>query len=93
MSKGIRAKCPYPAQLRISLETGEKTFSTLMDATLTLRELEIAVRVKEKEQLERETTGGCRREEHAEEMLHSHLWTGQISIIQSCESLYKLVNI
>lgn len=58
MSKGIRAKCPYPAQLRISLETGEKTFSTLMDATLTLRELEIAVRVKEKEQLERETTGG-----------------------------------
>lgn len=38
----------------ISLETGERTYSTLMDAAPTLKELGIMIRMEEREQLERE---------------------------------------
>lgn len=74
-SKGIRAKFPHPTQLRMSLETGEKTFPTLMDAAPTLKELGIVVRVEKREQLERVLRDDWWREEHAEETLHSYLWS------------------
>lgn len=46
-TKNVRVQCVYPAQIRIYLETGVKTFSTLVDAALQLRELGINVRVNE----------------------------------------------
>ncbi|KAF7655704.1 hypothetical protein LDENG_00052060 [Lucifuga dentata] len=61
--KGIHAKCPYPAQLRINLETGEKTFSTLTDAAPTLKELGIEVCIEERDRLERE----CRDDRWSQE--------------------------
>ncbi|CAL9704508.1 unnamed protein product [Knipowitschia caucasica] len=50
--KGISAKCLYPAQLKIHLETGEKTYTTLMEAATHLQEMGIAVRTEERERLE-----------------------------------------
>ncbi|KAK7882025.1 hypothetical protein WMY93_028199 [Mugilogobius chulae] len=52
-AKGINAKCPYPAQLRIQLVTGEKTFPTLTEAADKLQELGIAVRTEDREQMEK----------------------------------------
>lgn len=46
--KDMRAQCVYPAQIRIYLEMGVKTFPTLMDPALTLRDLGIKVRVDER---------------------------------------------
>lgn len=53
-AKGISAKCPYPAQLKIQLATGEKTYSTLTEAAGKLQELGIQVRTEDREQLEKE---------------------------------------
>lgn len=50
--KGIQAKCRFPAQLRVNLESGVKTFPTLVEAAPTLTELGIAVQVSERERLE-----------------------------------------
>lgn len=53
------------------METGEKTYSTLMDAAPTLKELGIVVRIEEREQLEKERSddrwmqGGGRRRRDA----------------------------
>lgn len=52
--KGIPAKCIYPAQLRLKLNTGEKTFATLTDATAKLKELDIEVRCGERDTIEEE---------------------------------------
>ena len=52
--KGIQAKCRFPAQLRVVLESGVKTFPTLVEAAPTLMELGIAVQVSERERLEQE---------------------------------------
>ncbi|KAL1268853.1 hypothetical protein QQF64_034216 [Cirrhinus molitorella] len=52
--KGMQAKCIYPAQLGLKLNTGEKTFATLMDAATQLKQLEIEVRCGEKEIMEEE---------------------------------------
>lgn len=52
--KEIQAKCIYPAQLKVKLGTGEKTFATLKDATTQLRELDIEVRCGEREMMEEE---------------------------------------
>lgn len=52
--KNLRAQCIYPAQIRIYLETGVKTFPTLMDAAPTLRDLGIKVRVDERDRQARE---------------------------------------
>lgn len=54
-TKNVRAQCVYPAQLRIYLDTGVKTFPTLMEAALPLRDLGIKVRMDE-------------RDRHAQEM-------------------------
>lgn len=47
----------YPAQLRIKLNTGEKTFTTLLE------ELEIDVRCGERERIEEELKDGWRSQE------------------------------
>ncbi|KAM7365195.1 hypothetical protein PAMP_025109 [Pampus punctatissimus] len=52
--KNIRAKCIYPAQLRVITEDGEKTYSTLTHALPALRELGIQTRVDERERMESE---------------------------------------
>lgn len=41
MKKNILAKFLYPARLKMSTESGEKTFGTLSEAIETLRELGI----------------------------------------------------
>ena len=48
----IQAKCCFPAQLRINLESGAKTFPTLVEAVPTLKKLGIEVQVSEREKLE-----------------------------------------
>lgn len=52
--KGIRAKCPYPAQLQLSLETREKTYEMLTDTVSMLKDLGVTVQMEEREQPERE---------------------------------------
>lgn len=52
--KNIRAKCVFPAKQRLFKDGGEKTFSSLMDALLTLQELGIQVRVDQTECMEAE---------------------------------------
>ncbi|KAI4892793.1 hypothetical protein NFI96_002484 [Prochilodus magdalenae] len=52
--KDIKAKCIYPAQLKIFTGSGEKTYPTLADALLELQELGIRARMDEREQMERE---------------------------------------
>lgn len=52
--KGVRARCRFPAQLRIDLESGPKTFPTLIEAVPTLQEMGILVKVSEREKMDRE---------------------------------------
>ena len=52
--KGIPAGCHFPAQLRVTLEMGVKTFPTLVEALPTLGELGIVVQVSEREKMDRE---------------------------------------
>lgn len=54
--KGIRARCPYPARLRMTTDSGEKVFETLVDAIPTLKELGINVQIDERERLQMELT-------------------------------------
>ena len=41
--KNIKAKCMYPARLRMTVDSEEKTFQMVMDAALVLRDLKIQV--------------------------------------------------
>lgn len=52
--KNIKAKCIYPAQLKMFTESGENTYPTLADAITTLQELNIQVQVDERMLMERE---------------------------------------
>lgn len=52
--KGIKAKCRFPAQLRVNLTSGEKTFPTLIEALPTLERLGVEVQVNERDKMERE---------------------------------------
>lgn len=52
--RNIKAQSPYPAQLKVFLETGVKTFPSLVEAQLTLRDLGVLVEVEERDILERE---------------------------------------
>lgn len=52
--KNIRAKCVFPAQLRVFTEDGVKTYPTLTDAVRVLEELGVHARVEERERLETE---------------------------------------
>lgn len=70
--KNIKAKCIYPAQLRMLTKDGEKTYPTLTEAARALQECGIQVRVDERERMERElaehrwsTVGGRRARDTA----------------------------
>lgn len=52
--KNIKAQSPYPAQLRIFLDSGAKVFSSLLEARPTLKELGVNVTLDEREVLEME---------------------------------------
>lgn len=52
--RNIRAQAPYPAQLRVFLDSGVKTFPSLCEAQPTLQELGVDVDVDERDLLERE---------------------------------------
>lgn len=52
--KGIKAKCVFPAQLKILFDSGEKTFATITEALPTLKELNIHPKIDEREKMERE---------------------------------------
>lgn len=52
--KSIKAKCIYPAQLKLFTASGEKTYPTLIDALQELQMLDIQVRIDERDQMERE---------------------------------------
>ncbi|KAF7655031.1 hypothetical protein LDENG_00061540 [Lucifuga dentata] len=52
--KNIEPKSPFPAQLRIHLESGTKTFFTLADAIPTLKELGIHIQLEDREELLKE---------------------------------------
>ncbi|KAJ7998053.1 hypothetical protein DPEC_G00218550 [Dallia pectoralis] len=56
--KNSRAKCVFPAQLRVFMEDGTKTYPTLTDAKLVLEELGVHARVGERERLETELCRG-----------------------------------
>lgn len=53
-NKDIQAKCLCPAQLRVKLDTREKTFATLTSVTLLLKELGIELLCGEREHIEEE---------------------------------------
>lgn len=50
--KKVKAQSPFPAQLKIHLETGVKIFPTLADAAPTLKEMGIHVAVDERDSLQ-----------------------------------------
>lgn len=50
--KGVQARCRFPAQLRVNLDSGVKTFPSLVEALPTLNKLGISVQVSEREKLE-----------------------------------------
>lgn len=52
--KNIKAQSPFPAKLKIHLESGVKTFTTLADASPTLEEMGIHVHIDEREKLQTE---------------------------------------
>uniref|UniRef100_A0A3Q1BE19 L1 transposable element RRM domain-containing protein n=1 Tax=Amphiprion ocellaris TaxID=80972 RepID=A0A3Q1BE19_AMPOC len=52
--KSIKAKCLYPARLRMMVGSEEKTFQTVMDAAPVLQDLNIQFRVDERDKVERE---------------------------------------
>merc|ERR1712035_105985 len=52
--KKVKAQSPFPAQLKIHLESGVKTFSCLADAAPTLKEMGIHVKVEDQETLQKE---------------------------------------
>ncbi|KAG8008882.1 LINE-1 retrotransposable element ORF1 protein [Nibea albiflora] len=54
--KNVKAKCMYPARLRMMVGSEEKTFQTVMDAAPVLKELNIQIRVDERDKVERELT-------------------------------------
>lgn len=52
--KNIIAKCIYSARLRMTVGSEEKTLQTVMDAAPVLKDLNIQVRVDERDKVERE---------------------------------------
>lgn len=54
--KNIKAQSPYPAQLRVFLDTGVKVFPSLLEAQPFLKELGVAADMEERDVLERELT-------------------------------------
>lgn len=54
--KNIKAQSPYPAQLKVFLDTGVKVFPSLLEAQSFLKELGVAAEIEERDVLERELT-------------------------------------
>lgn len=54
--KNVKARCLYPARLRMVVGSEEKTFQTLMDAAPTLRDMNIHIRIDERDKMERALT-------------------------------------
>lgn len=52
--KKLKAQSPFPAQLKIHLDSGVKIFKTLADAAPVLREMGIAVQIEEREKLQKQ---------------------------------------
>lgn len=52
--KNVKAKCLYPARLRMMVGSEEKAFQTVMDATQVLKDLNIQVPADERDKVERE---------------------------------------
>lgn len=51
--KNVKAQSPYPAQLKVFLETGTKSFTTLSEAAPMLKDLGIHVEEEESEKIQR----------------------------------------
>lgn len=54
----MKAQSPYPAQLKVFLESGTKTFTTLTEAAPKLKDMGIHVEEHEIERLQRVKTQG-----------------------------------
>ncbi|KAF3842601.1 hypothetical protein F7725_024552 [Dissostichus mawsoni] len=54
--KNVKAKCLYPARLRMMVGSVEKTFQTLMEAAPALQKMNIQIRVDERDKLQSELT-------------------------------------
>lgn len=54
--KNVKARCLYPAQLRMVVRSEEKTFQTLMDAAPTLWDMNVHTRIDERDKTERALT-------------------------------------
>ncbi|KAK1888712.1 LINE-1 retrotransposable element ORF1 protein [Dissostichus eleginoides] len=54
--KNVKAKCLYPARLRMMVGSVEKTFPTLMEAAPALQKMNIQIRVDERDKLQSELT-------------------------------------
>lgn len=52
--KNVKAKCLYPARLRMMVGSEEKTFQTVMDTAQVLKDLNIQIRADERDKVERE---------------------------------------
>lgn len=52
--KNVKAQSPYPAKLKLFLDTGVKVFSSLLEAQATLKELGIETVIEDRDMLERE---------------------------------------
>ena len=52
--KKVKAQSPFPAQLKIHLDSGVKTFTTLSEAAPTLKKMGINIKVDEREDLQKE---------------------------------------
>lgn len=61
--KNIKAKCLYPAQIKIWKDNGDKTYSTIAEALPALQEFGVHIQVSERERIEAEMSG--RRWSHA----------------------------
>ena len=77
--KNIKAQSPYPAQLKLFLQTGIKTFTTLTEAVPVLKEMGIEVKVREADNLWSQwisdswTTAGRKKKRASPEMTREDL--------------------
>lgn len=53
-------KCLFPAQLKLKLNTREKTFTILMNTAAVLRDMGVEVRCGERERIKEESKEGWR---------------------------------
>lgn len=77
--KNRKARCLYPAQLKMLMVDGEKTYWTITEALPALKELGVHVHVDERERIEAEmsrrrwSTAGGRRSKDPEELSYAEV--------------------